>query len=233
MRVSLTIEVNRPTLGRSRRRRFLAGVIIAALLVPSAVLANHLYTDVPTDHLFHSDITKAKGAGLTSGCTATTFCPDTAVSRGQMTAFLNRGLGRATAAYLSGNVSSSTLATIGTITIRAGNPTGGSQQVMLLASVYAKTNGAGCPCEVFIGLYRSNGTAVGVDMFIDVAAIPAGQGFTDENGTLLGLVTVPTGVDQTFLVKASRPAGSANLEVGGRFQAITVPFIGTGDAPPS
>lgn len=229
MRVSVTIELNRPTIRGLRRRRLLTGALIAALLVPSAVWASHQFSDVATSHAFHGDIARAKDAGLTAGCSATTFCPEEPVTRSQMTAFLGRGVGRLTGTYISGNVNSSTLTTVGSVTIKAGNPTGGAQLVMLMASVNVKTNGV-CPCEVFAGLYKGDGTALNFDTFIDLAAIPGGQFFTDESATLLGIAIVPTGVSQTFLVKTSRQAGSANIEVGGRFQAVTVPLDGLGQA---
>ncbi len=43
--------------------------------------------------LFESDINRLAAAGITKGCTATTFCPDLNVTRGQMAAFLHRALG--------------------------------------------------------------------------------------------------------------------------------------------
>jgi hypothetical protein len=230
VRVSVTIDVQRPSFRRPQRRRVLVAAMVAAVFVPAAVSANHQFTDVPTGHTFHTDIARAKDAGLTTGCTATTFCPDAAVSRGQMTAFLNRGLGRLDGEYLSGNLTSSTLTTVGSLTIRAGNPTGGNQFVMILASVNIKTNGT-CPCEIFAGLYRGDGTPLGVDTFIDLSAVPAGQFFTDESATLLGIAIVPTGTEQEFRVRASRQSGSANVELGGRFQAFTVPFDAVGEAP--
>jgi hypothetical protein len=229
MRVSVTIELNRPTLGRLRRHRLLAGVLIAALAVPSAVWASHQFTDVSTGHLFHNDIARAKDAGLTAGCSATTFCPETAVSRGQMTAFLSRGLGRVTGSYLSGNVVGSTPVVVGALTVRAGNPTGANQFVMLMASVHVKTQGV-CPCEMFVGLYRNDGTPLGFDTFLDLGAVPSGQNYSDENATVLGIISIPTGLDQTFVVKVGRSTGSANVEVGGRFQAIVAPFDGLGAA---
>jgi hypothetical protein len=231
VRVSVTFEIDRPRLKRPRRRPFVIGAVIAALLLPAAAWANHQFTDVPTTHTFHSSISRAKDTGLTQGCSATTFCPNDPVTRGQMTAFLNRGLGRVSDEYITGSVASSTLTTVGSLTIRPGNPTGGNQFVMLIASVNLKTNGV-CPCEVFAGLYEGNGSALGVDTFIDLAAVPGGgQSFTDESATLLGVAVVPTGTEQTFLVKVSRLAGSANIEVGGRFQAITAPFDWQGNAP--
>ena len=230
MRVSVTLELDRPSFRRPRRRRVVAGALIAALLVPAAALASHQFTDVPTSHTFHTDIARAKDAGLTTGCSPTTFCPNEAVTRGQMTAFLNRGLGRGAGEYITGSLGSSTLTTVGSLTIRAGNPTGGNQLVMIMASVNVKTNGT-CPCEIFAGLYEGDGTPLGVDTFIDLAAVPGGgQFFTDESATLLGLVVVPTGANQTFLVRASRLAGTGSIEVGGRLQAFTLPFDALGQA---
>jgi hypothetical protein len=49
------------------------------------------FTDVPATHPFFNYIQKLKDLGITSGCTATTFCPDDPVTRGQMAAFVIRG----------------------------------------------------------------------------------------------------------------------------------------------
>ena len=75
----------------SRRRAAIFGVIAALILaLPMAVLASHQFDDVPTDHLFHSDIDALADAGITGGCSADNYCPGSFVTRGQMAAFLNR-----------------------------------------------------------------------------------------------------------------------------------------------
>jgi hypothetical protein len=51
------------------------------------------FTDVPTTYQFFQQIEALKAAGITSGCTATTFCPNDPITRGQMAAFLARALG--------------------------------------------------------------------------------------------------------------------------------------------
>ena len=48
------------------------------------------FTDVPTTYLFFKWIQKLKELGITNGCTATTYCPDDNVTRGQMAAFIIR-----------------------------------------------------------------------------------------------------------------------------------------------
>ena len=69
---------------------------MAVFLVRSAVNGNFTYTaqpyftDVPATHPFFKWIQKLRDLGITSGCSATTFCPDDTVTRGQMAVFLIR-----------------------------------------------------------------------------------------------------------------------------------------------
>jgi hypothetical protein len=83
-----------PLQPRSRARRGLTVVglalALALALLPAITVASHSFSDVPNSHTFHSHIAAVKDAGVTSGCTATTFCPEAFVTRGQMAAFLNR-----------------------------------------------------------------------------------------------------------------------------------------------
>lgn len=51
------------------------------------------FTDVPTGAQFFREVEALANSGITSGCTATTFCPDNFVTRRQMAAFLSRALG--------------------------------------------------------------------------------------------------------------------------------------------
>src|SRR5438132_9446798 len=46
------------------------------------------FSDVPTTHLFFQYVEALAAAGITSGCGGGNFCPDAAVTRGQMTVFL-------------------------------------------------------------------------------------------------------------------------------------------------
>lgn len=48
------------------------------------------FTDVPATHPQFAHIQKLRDLGITSGCTATTYCPDDSVTRGQMAAFIIR-----------------------------------------------------------------------------------------------------------------------------------------------
>jgi hypothetical protein len=55
--------------------------------------AVNTFTD-DDDSIFEDDIAKIAAAGITRGCSAdgTLFCPEAPVTRGQMAAFLRRGL---------------------------------------------------------------------------------------------------------------------------------------------
>ncbi|MDF2735828.1 MAG: hypothetical protein K0S97_2452 [Chloroflexota bacterium] len=227
----IVIEFDHPPI--KRRRRLLAVLLACiALIVPAVAVANHQFTDVPTDHLFHDDIAKAYGARLTTGCTATTFCPGANVTRGQMTAFLNRGLGRVAQSNLSGALTATGAnVTLGTVSIQAGNPTGGTAIVLVSASVNVYTTAAGCPCEMRLDLNDQFGSPVSPFVVVDLPAIPAGDNDTDEIVHIQGIAVVPTGVARTYSVIASRTLGTATLVPYGKLDALYVPFNGTGFNP--
>ncbi len=101
MEVQLRIKINRPRWLAAppswRTRIALAAVALLAVAVPVA-WASDRFTDVPDAHPFHNEINSLATAGITTGCTPTTFCLTTPVARQAMAAFLHRGLGRATVA---------------------------------------------------------------------------------------------------------------------------------------
>jgi len=66
------------------RARYGAGTAFAFLSTP-------LFTDVPASNNFFKWIQKMKQTGITSGCTATTYCPGDPVSRGEIAIFIMRG----------------------------------------------------------------------------------------------------------------------------------------------
>ena len=68
----------------------MAAFLVRALGLPGT--ASDYFSD-DNGTLFESDINRLAAAGITKGCTATTFCPDLDVTRGQMAAFLVRALG--------------------------------------------------------------------------------------------------------------------------------------------
>lgn len=77
------------------RRKLLvvASVVAVIVTVPVLVYASHQFDDVPQSNTFHGDIAWLADNGITRGCNPpanTEFCPDDAVTRGQMAAFMRR-----------------------------------------------------------------------------------------------------------------------------------------------
>ena len=58
---------------------------------PSTYPGTPYFTDVGPSHPYFPWIQKMGQLGITSGCTATTYCPDDPVTRGQMAVFIVRG----------------------------------------------------------------------------------------------------------------------------------------------
>jgi hypothetical protein len=67
----------------------MAAFLVRALDLPQT--NTNFFTD-DAGHLFENDINRLKAAGITTGCTPTTFCPDATITREQMAAFLDRAL---------------------------------------------------------------------------------------------------------------------------------------------
>ena len=77
------------------KRRSLVVIIGVVAMVASATaaVAAHRFSDVPNDHVFHSEISWLADMDITRGCNPpanTRFCPNDVVTRGQMAAFLYR-----------------------------------------------------------------------------------------------------------------------------------------------
>ena len=55
--------------------------------------ATATFTDVPVSHPFFQYVEALAASGITSGCTATKYCPNAPITRGQMAVFLAKALG--------------------------------------------------------------------------------------------------------------------------------------------
>lgn len=70
-------------------------VLVLVFMVPEMAWGSDRFGDVPSNHVFHDDISWLAESGVTRGCNppaSTMFCPDDPVTRGQMAAFLVRAL---------------------------------------------------------------------------------------------------------------------------------------------
>jgi hypothetical protein len=71
-------------------RAEMAAFLVRAFNLPPTKLANQ-FTDVD-DHFFSVEIAVLGASGITTGCTATKFCPDRLLTRAEMAGFLVRAL---------------------------------------------------------------------------------------------------------------------------------------------
>lgn len=214
-----------------RRLRF---AVPLALIVATAplfiVLASHQFADVPDSHLFHDNISNLANSGITSGCGGGNFCPENNVSRGQMAAFLTRGLGRATGSFGSLRFDEAATTYAASVTIKTGGGTGGGGFVLVTASATAYTDVAGdCPCEVAVFVDGPGETSPPV--YFDVSDTATPTGYRNGTGTVSWVFAAASGVNQTYDLGVNVTA-SAATPVGGVIDAsITaayVPFGSTG-----
>jgi hypothetical protein len=73
--------------------KVLIGITAVLLAIPAISIAADRFNDVPSSHTFHEDIAWLAEKDITRGCNPPAndeFCPDDAVTRGQMAAFIHR-----------------------------------------------------------------------------------------------------------------------------------------------
>ncbi len=87
---------DRPVVVRIPRKWIRIALIVGvttAVVAPLTAAATHGFEDVPDTNTFHADIQWLRDSGVTKGCNPPDndeFCPDDAVTRGQMSAFMRR-----------------------------------------------------------------------------------------------------------------------------------------------
>jgi S-layer family protein len=230
---------------RPRRSLLVIGIAAVMLAVPAVAYASHLFSDVPTSSTYHTTVSRLVGAGITGGCGGGKYCPNAAVTRGQMAAFLNRAVGRAAYdvesttddhwAVLAGSIPGPAVTYL-----TAGGGTGGTAHVLATGTVTVFTDeSAVCPCELRIALFSSDG-----EIGTIVSTIIADIGSPDD-GMIKGsvaathLFTVASGVTTGFTILAVLyPTNSPNpvgFTADAQFdlQATYVPFTFDGGNPPA
>jgi hypothetical protein len=98
-----------------RRTIILLLLTVALLNVPAIAVATHLFRDVSDGSTHAAGIHYIAGAGITAGCTPTTYCPNDTLTRAQMGSFLHRASGNAPGIAASTNAA--TVTTGGVFTV--------------------------------------------------------------------------------------------------------------------
>jgi hypothetical protein len=231
-----------PKLAKRLTRVGLVGLMLA---MPVIVSASHQFSDVPSSHTFHTAISRLYGARLTSGCSATRFCPSANVTRGQMAAFLNRSLGRGASTWGATGTANDWDAMDDSILdgvfLTHGGAPGGTGHVLVTAnvSIYSKQAGT-CPCELAVWLINEDtgeASPAAFQVILDIPGPPDSDATSwySGTGTVSHLFTVPSGVRHTYLLGAhvdvtTAPSGdTAGAEWS--LSAVYVPFGGDGGNP--
>lgn len=232
----------RPRLAKRLTR---VGLVALMLALPVVVSASHQFTDVPTSHTFHTAISRLYGARLTTGCSSTRFCPGANVTRGQMAAFLNRGLGRG-AVDVGGTGFTDDWATfddnvLASVDLVHGGAPGGTGHVLVTASATAYTTLADtCPCELVVWLVNADTFEQSVVSFEVITNVPTppDADFTtwyEGSASVTYLFTVQSGVTNTYLLAADiTPTTAPSNDVAGaqwNLTAVYVPFGANGGNP--
>jgi hypothetical protein len=229
MQISIKVEFG-PRQGRTRKGlRGVVALVAVALVLPMVVLASDAFPDVLNSNPFHNDIGRVYGARVAAGCGGGNYCPSGTVTREQMAAFLSRVGSRVAFGPYNGNHDITGLdVEVATLTIRAGNVTGGTAFVKVDAHVGAFiTSMTGCPCQVKFFIAH-HGVSVGLNGYLQLDTL-AGT-YALDNGAATDVFAVPTGVDQTFKVYATRFAGTGTITGWAEMTAIYAPFGNQGGA---
>lgn len=231
MKIRMELTLERPRLEPRRRPRAVAlAAVVLALILPGVALANHLFADVPTSSPYHANISNLATSGVTAGCGGSNFCPTANVTRQQMAAFLNRGLGRVAEAAVYNVITGPAITTVGQVTITPGIPGGAVNDARQFVRAQFNgtilfSNATGCPCVVGLQLLANSdevsefgvgltATAANVYMPISTSGVIEVSGSSPVTVELVAYVT---------------GTGSAmSYTAFGNLDATTFPFGGTG-----
>jgi hypothetical protein len=219
------------------------GIATVLLAVPVAVYASHQFSDVPTSSTYHTSVSRLVGAGLTAGCGGGKYCPNNAVTRGQMSAFLTRGLGRALAVQgvTDGDLWASVLpggyGAPAVDFLQVSGQAGGTANVLAEANLGAWTDEAGvCPCEIVIAILSETGEFSTIAMQMIGSDASPNQGYYEGSASVSHLFAVPSGTEVGFALLAqitptTDPTAGHVAEYFYSLQATYVPFAGDGSNP--
>lgn len=184
--------------GAPRRRRLgvAVPVVVALLLVPALVAANHQFGDVPTGASYHDEVQDLVGAGITSGCGGGNYCPGSAVNRGQMAQFLVRGLGVATAGYGELDAADAGAFYVATVEIHTGGLPGKTGYVTVDADLSVLDMTASCPCGVIFSIEET--TTLEPGPVGTMGTSPIVSGGSAASGSVSWVFEVPTGTDVEY-----------------------------------
>lgn len=254
MRLQVSVELRRPRWLRGRALvGLLGGLALLAGLAPATLLASHLFGDVPTSAFYHDAVSRIYNAGITGGCSASPplYCPESAVTRGQMAVFLDKALGLGGTPAPGGNVDkldgfhanevgsrvarstslltsslSGTGVPVSQVTIAV--PGGAATQFVEVrgqVTVYGELNS--CPCFMRADLRQDGGPVAGAAFFHH---LDLGTGISYQNtvGTQWVFQATPGTHTYQLLLGITTAGGQSASLASPVMIAVTHPFGSTG-----
>jgi hypothetical protein len=232
----------RPRLAKKLTR---IGIVALMLALPVMVSASHQFTDVPTSHTFHSAISKLYGARLTTGCSATRFCPSADVTRGQMAAFLARGLGRGAGdvGFAEDDWASLDGGGLTSVDLLHGGGAGGTAHVLATATVLAYTDETGvCPCELAVWIVNADTGEESAPTYQIISGAErapvdgTNPRYYETTVSISHLFTVASGVTNTYVLAGdvtttASPTPASHAAVDWTISAVYIPFGANGGNP--
>lgn len=229
----IQIELRRPNWLPARlswRARIAAAAgALLVIAVPTA-WASHRFADVPDSEPFHAQIDAIAMAGITTGCGPGAYCPEDAVTRKAMAAFMHRGFGRVAFKFLpAASVPASSATPAGwTLSITPGLPAG----ALAGAAGFVKVDGVVSVCN---NTTTARGVRAGIT--VDGALITSDNTYLDldvdsspgecGNLSLLGVARVTAAGARTAAVVISGGDGASVL-ADGHLALTYFPFGSTG-----
>jgi len=212
-----------PTMRTPRRRTLLVVLSLAVLAIAVPAAADHVFSDVPSNSTHHAAIDELAASGITAGCTTDRYCAGNAVNRGQMAAFLTRGMPRIASDHSTTTLSGGSGVPV-TVTVESTGTTGGTGYVALQGSVTVFADSAGsCPCEVEAFVFRARDEDQGPSSWSILSGELAG-GTSSMALPVTWATSMPSGTTDEYRVAVFVDGAPAGTRAEATLTATTAPF---------
>lgn len=226
-----------PARRKARRNRVLTTIATAIVLIalPAIAVASDTFADVPNSNIFHNQINAIKDAGITAGCGGPNYCPNQAVTRGQMAGFMHRGYGRVAWDGGFGSVPTELVGTydVANVSVMAGDVIGGQGYILVqgAASLTAPTT-TPCPCTIQVRpvVDGAESSTDAWEVIEDVGGPYGGSTWRFGSASTSDVFLVDTGTSHSVVLRVTvTRTASAAVGIESSLSAVFIPFNGAGE----
>jgi S-layer family protein len=178
-------------------------VVVFSLAIPGLALANHNFADVPTSAFYHNAVEWVFNRGITAGCGGGNYCPNNAVTRGEMAVFLRAEGNALTPRFLTQTEGPAVLDL-------------STQPVWCVTAAYTPTFPETARVDSWVAMTSTNSMGFFVR---NVYSTNGGVGWNNLDAAVVGRATVPaggwaTGVNNALLDLAPGTQYMWGIQVG-------------------